>query len=70
MQTKSRGIKTKRPEVRSLKIQPQFRVNKESTKQVPEIKLAGNWLKKLGFIPEQRVSITTMNGLLIIRLEE
>jgi hypothetical protein len=70
MQTKNRGTKTKRLEVRSLKIQPHFRVNKESTKQVPEIKLSGNWLEKLGFIPEERASITTMTGLLIIRREE
>jgi hypothetical protein len=56
--------------VRSLKIQPQIRFNRYSQTTVPEIKLCGNWLEKLGFTPEQRVNITTMNKLLIIRVDE
>jgi len=70
MQTPEKKTKSKRPEVRSLKIQPQIRFNRWTTSKVPEIKLSGNWLEKLGFIPEQRVSITTMNKLLIIRVDE
>jgi hypothetical protein len=61
---------SKRPEVRSLKIQPKIRENRWSSTTVPEIKLCGNWLEKLGFSPEQRVNITTMNKLLIIRVDE
>ncbi len=60
----------KRPQIRSLKINPKFRVNQESTVMVPEIRLCGNWLQKLGFEPEERVLITAMNKTLIIQLEE
>lgn len=70
MRTHEKKQPTKRPVVRSLKIQPQIRLNRWSTTTVPEIKLCGNWLEKLGFIPEQRVNITTMNKLLIIRVDE
>jgi hypothetical protein len=70
MRTHEKKQPAKRPEIRSLKIQPQIRINRWSTTKVPEIKLCGNWLEKLGFIPEQRVNITTMNKLLIIRVDE
>ena len=70
MQTHKKKPTSKRPEVRNLKIQPQIRLNRQTTSTVPEIKLCGNWLEKLGFIPEQRVNITTMNKLLIIRVVE
>lgn len=60
----------RRPEVRSLKIQPKRRSNKYSEIDVPEIKLSGSWLEKLGFAHGQRVLITTMDRLLVIRLEE
>lgn len=60
----------KRPEVRSLKIQPKTRFNKYSQKDVPEIKLCGNWLENLGFQIEDRVTITSMSNLLIIRTME
>lgn len=55
---------------RSLKIQPHIRLNKYSRTEVPEIKLKGNWLQKLGFCPHQRVNITTKNKLLIIRIAD
>lgn len=61
---------SKRPEVRSLKIQPDIRFNRWSKTTVPVIRLSGVWLEKSGFSPEQRVSVTTMDKLLIIRLEE
>jgi hypothetical protein len=70
MQTRRNGKTSRRPEVRSLKIQPKIRENRWSSTTVPEIKLCGNWLEKLGFTPEQRVNITTMNKLLIIRVDE
>jgi toxic protein SymE len=69
-QVKPRRKPGKRPEARSLKIQPKTRFNKYSQKDVPEIKLCGEWLEKLGFVYGQRVSITTMHRLLVIRLEE
>lgn len=70
MRTQEKRKVSKRPEVRSLKIQPKIRENRWSSTTVPEIKLCGNWLEKLGFSPEQRVNITTMNKLLIIRVDE
>lgn len=54
------------PDVRSLKIQPKTRFNKYSQKNVPEIKLCGEWLQNLGFIIDSRVTITSMPGLLIV----
>jgi len=64
-----RKLGIRRPEVRSLKIQPRFRENSYSTVDVPEIRLCGNWLGKLGFRQGRRVIITTMNELLIVRLQ-
>ena len=60
----------RRPEVRSLKIQPRGRESVFCSKDVPEIRLCGEWLKKLGFCQGKRVVVTTMNELLIIRLQE
>ena len=62
--------KTERPQMRSLKIQPQLRINRWSKTEISEIKLSGLWLKNLGFLPEQRVTITTMDKLLLIRVDE
>lgn len=59
----------RRPDVRSLKIQPKTRFNKYSQVDVPEIKLCGNWLEALGFELETRVVVTSMPNLLIIRPE-
>lgn len=56
------------PEVRTLKIQPMYRDREFEIVKVPESRLAGNWLEKLGFNYGRRVTITTMNELLIIRL--
>lgn len=67
---KPRKKSGKRPEVRSLKTQPKTKFNKYSQKDVPEIELCGEWLEKLGFVYGQRVSITTMQRLLVIRVEE
>jgi hypothetical protein len=63
-----RASKTnKRPDVRSLKIQPKTRFNNNSNKHVPEIKLCGNWLQSAGFEMGERVTVTAMPELLIIR---
>lgn len=59
----------RRPDVRSLKIQPKTRFNKYSEKDVPEIKLCGEWLQSLGFEQGARVTVTSMPELLIIRPE-
>ncbi|MDR2269306.1 MAG: type I toxin-antitoxin system SymE family toxin [Sphingobacterium sp.] len=61
---------SKRPKVRSLKIQPTIKFNRWSQTKVPVIRLSGLWLDKLGFTPEKRVSVMTMDKLLIIKLEE
>jgi len=60
----------RRPDVRSLKIQPKTRFNKYSQKDVPEIKLCGDWLQNLGFEIDARVTVTSMPHLLIIRPTE
>jgi hypothetical protein len=70
MRTPEKRRTMRRPEVRSLKIQPRFRDNRWSSTMVPEIKLCGNWLERLGFSPDLRVNVTTMKKLLIIRVEE
>lgn len=59
--------KTKCAETRSLKIQPKTRTNKYGQKDVPEIKLCGEWLKQLGFEHGTRVTVTLMREFLIIR---
>jgi hypothetical protein len=66
---KEKKVGIRRPEVRSLKIQPRFRQNEYSTVDVPEIRLSGNWLQQLGFCHGRRVIITMMNELLIVRLQ-
>ncbi|MBX3257401.1 MAG: SymE family type I addiction module toxin [Chitinophagaceae bacterium] len=63
-------MKWRRPDVRSLKLQPDTRFNECSQITIPVIKLSGLWLDRLGFTPERRVIVTTMNKLLIIRLDE
>ncbi|WP_286778938.1 MULTISPECIES: SymE family type I addiction module toxin [Sphingobacterium] len=60
----------RQPEVRSLKIQPEIKFNRWSKTTVPVIRLSGLWLERLGFSPEKRVTVTTMDKLLIIRLDE
>ncbi|MEO6284383.1 MAG: SymE family type I addiction module toxin [Dyadobacter sp.] len=60
--------KPNRPEVRSLKIQPKVRRNFYKETFVPEIKLAGEWLRNLGFESGSHVKITTRQELLIIQL--
>jgi hypothetical protein len=58
------------PKVRYLKLNPFYRQRRYSCdpcKIVPELRLCGNWLEAAGFLPEEYVSVTVMNGLLIIR---
>ena len=51
-------------------VQPDLKRNRWSQTTVPVIRLSGLWLDRLGFTPEHRVIVTTMNKLLIIRLDE
>jgi len=60
------------PTVRYLKLLPFYRQSQANTcykdyKKVPELRLCGIWLEKAGFLPENYVSVTVMNGLLVIR---
>ena len=66
---KERKSVVRHPQVRSLTIQPRFRESVFASKHVPEIRLSREWLKKLGFVQGRKVIITTMNELLIVRLE-
>jgi len=70
MRTNKRQPKIRRPDVRSLKIQPKTRFNKYDQKQVPELKLCGDWLYNLGFQSGARVIVTSMPNLLIIQTTE
>jgi hypothetical protein len=58
------------PQVRSLKVQPQLRINRWSRTEISEIKLSGLWLKELGFEPEKRVTVTVMEKQIVIWLDE
>jgi hypothetical protein len=72
MQTK-KGVKKSgvpRPAVRSLKIQPKYRVDQwRDARVAPEIKLCGTWLEQLGFHCGKRVIVTTMKEVLVITLQ-
>jgi hypothetical protein len=57
-------------DVRFLKIQPHYRFNVFSSNVVPDIRLCGAWLEKVGFAPEQRIKVTARNKLLIIKVDE
>jgi hypothetical protein len=52
MQTSKKEKKSviRHHQVRSLTIQPRFRESVFASKHVPEIRLCGEWLKKLGFV--------------------
>ncbi|MCP9750700.1 SymE family type I addiction module toxin [Ferruginibacter sp. HRS2-29] len=67
--TKKKANTPRRPDVRSIKISTLTRINEWSETTVPYIRLSGNWLQNLGFNPHDRITVTTMTGLLIIRAE-
>jgi hypothetical protein len=62
--------KPARPQVRSLKILPQLRINQFSRTPIAELRMRGAWLIKLGFVPEKRVTITTMDKMMIIKVDD
>ena len=55
---------------RSLKIQPKHRCSRWSSSIVPELKLSGNWLEKLGFKVDAKVIVETTDKMIIIRPEK
>jgi toxic protein SymE len=58
------------PKVRYLKLQPFYRESStfcSPAKIVPELRLCGKWLEAAGFLPKEYVSVTVMDGLLVIR---
>ena len=66
---KSVTLFAEEPTVRYLKLQPFYRQSQTNNghKKVPELRLCGNWLEKAGFSIENYVSVTVMEGLLVIR---
>jgi len=66
-------LRSEEPTVRYLKLYPFYRESKSNCffkpegKIVPELRLCGNWLEKAGFLPEEYVSVTVSDGLLVIR---
>ena len=63
-------LRAEEPRVRYLKLQPfyrQPRIKSYRSKIVPELRLCGNWLENAGFSPKNYVSVTIMDGLLVIR---
>jgi toxic protein SymE len=60
---------SKKPQVRTLKIHKKFRATRYETKLVPEIKLCGKWLERLGFEKGKTVQVTEMDNLIILRIE-
>ena len=69
IEEKSVTLCAEEPTVRYLKLQPFHRQSQTNYghKKVPELRLCGNWLEKAGFSPENYVSVTVMDGLLVIR---
>lgn len=62
-------FKYEQPAVRYLKLHPFYRQTGISANRiVPGLKLCGCWLRDAGFNPDEYVSVTIMNGLLIIKL--
>lgn len=63
-------MENKERSIRTLKIQPRIRTRKwEEPVSFPEIKLSGSWLEKLGFHYGKTVCVTSVEGMLIIKLD-
>ena len=69
IEEKSVTLRAQESTVRYLKLQPIYRFSRTgcSHKKVPELRVCGNWLEEAGFLPEHYVSVTVMDGLLLIR---
>lgn len=70
MQMPEKKGKGKQPVVRGLKIQSDVRDSGMNRIRIPVIRLSGIWLAELGFAPDMRVTITTTDKQIIIRLDE
>lgn len=57
-------IKTETPEVHYLKVQGLF---EEGRKEGPFLRLKGKWMREAGIVEDSYVSVTVMEGLLLIR---
>lgn len=57
-------IRTEMPEVHYLKVQGLL---EEGRKEVPILRLKGKWMKEAGIVEDSYVSVTVMEGLLLIR---
>ena len=57
-------IRTEMPEVHYLKVQDLL---EEGRKEVPILRLKGKWMREAGIVEDSYVSVTVMEGLLLIR---
>ncbi len=57
-------IRRETPEVHYLKVQGLF---EEGRKEVPFLHLKGKWMREAGIVEDSYVSVTVMEGLLLIR---
>ena len=57
-------IRTEMPEVHYLKVQGLL---EEGRKEVPILLLKGKWMREAGIVEDSYVSVTVMEGLLLIR---
>ena len=57
-------IRTEMPEVHYLKVQGLL---EEGRKEVPILRLKGKWMREAGLVEDSYVSVTVMEGLLLIR---
>jgi len=60
-------LKSEQPQVRYLKLHRLYRQLQWGESIVPELRLNGRWLERAGFNSEKYVSVTIMEGLLIIK---
>ena len=57
-------IRTEMPEVHYLKVQGLL---EEGRKELPILRLKGKWMREAGIVEDSYVSVTVMEGLLLIR---
>lgn len=57
-------IRTEMPEVHYLKVQGLL---EEGRKEVPILRLKGKWMREAGIVEDSYVSVTVMEGVLLIR---
>ncbi len=69
LEEKAVYLKKENPKIRYLKIQPHYRPQQQGKpyKIVPELTLCGNWLAEAGFPSNSYVSVTVMDGVLVIK---